>query len=372
VSALLQAELFKQRSTRTNLGFLLVMLTLILFAVVLHSLGLNAGSLASRDDQMHVFGWGGLGSLFAGLVGAMSITGEIRHGTIRPTFLVMPRRGRVIAAKAVASALIGVAFGLVAEGFALGVGSAALSTRGIPVRLDGGDYAQLIAGGAVMAALWGPIGLGLGALLRNQVATLVGLFAWLLFVEGLLFGALPNAGRFLPGVAGAALAGVTTTRRPRRVSTRAASARSARRFAGGIRCNRYDIVTRSKLSSSNGRSRTSAHRSCQRGGSRGACASISGELSTPTANSGGSAARANRSSIPAVPVPRSSTRSRRRGEARATASASAGRSSIICQRYRGATRLQRASSTAPIRSRSTGRTQLVVAMARCGRRAGRR
>jgi ABC-type transport system involved in multi-copper enzyme maturation permease subunit len=209
--ALLRAELTKQRSTRTSLGLLLVMLTLILFAVVLHSLGLHTDRLVSHDDQMRVFGWGELGALFAGLAGAMSITGEFRHGTIRPTFLVTPRRSRVIAAKAATAALIGVAFGLVAEAFALGLGNGALAARGIPVQLDGGDYAQLLAGGAVAAALWGPVGLGLGALLRNQVAALVSLFAWLLFVEGLLFGLLPSAGRFLPGIAGAALAGATTT-----------------------------------------------------------------------------------------------------------------------------------------------------------------
>jgi ABC-2 type transport system permease protein len=211
MSALLRAELLKQRSTRTSVGFLLVMLGLILFAVALHSFALKANSLASHDGQMHVFGWGGLGALFAALVGAMSFTGEIRHGTIRPTFLVTPRRGRVITAKAAASALTGAIFGLLAEAFAIAIGNAALAARGIPVRLDRGDYAQLIAGGAAAAALWGPIGVGLGALLRNQVATLVGLFVWLLFIEGLLFGLLPSAARFLPGPAGAALEGVTTT-----------------------------------------------------------------------------------------------------------------------------------------------------------------
>jgi ABC-type transport system involved in multi-copper enzyme maturation permease subunit len=211
VNALLRAELLKQRTTRTSLGFFLVMLTLILFAVVLHSFGLKASSLASHDNQMHVFGWGGLGALFAALVGAMSMTSEIRHGTIRPTFLATPRRGRVVVTKALAGSFLGVVLGLVAETFAIGVGSAALNARGIPVRLDASNITQLLAGGVAAAALWGPIGVGLGALLRNQVSALVGLFAWLLFVEGLLFGLLPGAARFLPGTAGAAIAGTTTT-----------------------------------------------------------------------------------------------------------------------------------------------------------------
>jgi ABC-2 type transport system permease protein len=211
VSALLRAELLKQRTTRTNLELVSIMLALILFAGLLHSFALNASALASRDGQMHVFGWGGLGALFASLAGAMSITAEFRYCTIRTTFLITPRRGRVIAAKAGASALIGVAFGLTAEAFVIAVGNAGLRARGIPAHLNTGDYAQLLVGGAVGAALWAPIGLGVGALLRNQVATLVGLFAWVLFVEGLVFGLLANASRFLPGVAGASMAGVTTT-----------------------------------------------------------------------------------------------------------------------------------------------------------------
>jgi ABC-2 type transport system permease protein len=211
MSALLRAELLKQRTTMTNLGLLGIMLALIVFAGLLHSFALHTDELVSRDGQMHVFGWGGLGTLFAGLAGAMSITAEVRYGTIRPTFLITPRRGRVMAAKAAASALVGVVFGLVAEVFVIGIGNLAFNVRDITVQLDMGDYAQLILGGVAAAALWAPIGLGLGALLRNQVATLVGLFAWMLFVEGLLFGVLPDTGRFLPGIAGAAIAGVTTT-----------------------------------------------------------------------------------------------------------------------------------------------------------------
>jgi ABC-2 type transport system permease protein len=153
-----------------------------------------------------------LGALFAGLVGALSITGEIRHGTIRPTFLMTPRRGRVVAAKIVASGLVGIAFGLVAVGVAIGVGSAALAARGIPVALDGSDYTLMPAGGIAAAALWAAIGLGLGALLRNQVATLVAIFLWLFFVENLLLDFVPGAGRFAPGAAAAAISGLDPDR----------------------------------------------------------------------------------------------------------------------------------------------------------------
>jgi ABC-2 type transport system permease protein len=211
VSAVLRAELFKQRSTRT-LGLFGGMLCLVLFVVLLHGLGLAAGNFDSSSKQLTVlFGWGEvLGGLFAALLGAMSITGEIRHGTIRPTFLVTPWRRRVIAAKVYASMLTGAGFGLVAGAVAAGVGTAALRARAIDLRLDADDYALLVAGGAAAAALWAAIGVGLGAVVRNQVAALVGICAWLLFVENLMVGDVAGVGgigRLLPGAAGKAISG---------------------------------------------------------------------------------------------------------------------------------------------------------------------
>jgi ABC-2 type transport system permease protein len=198
VRALLRAELHKQRSTRTALGLFAAMLGLVLLAVLLHGFGLPAERVDGPSEQLTMlFGWGEfVGALFAALLGAMSITGEVRHGTIRSTFLVTPWRGRVVAAKVWASMLIGAVFGLAAGAVAAGVGTATLGARGIDVRLDGGDYLVLLAGGTAAAALWAAIGVGLGALVRNQVPTLVGICAWLLFVEGLL---VVMSGEVVPG-----------------------------------------------------------------------------------------------------------------------------------------------------------------------------
>jgi hypothetical protein len=205
-----RSELLKQRSTSTNLGLLVGMLGLVLFAELLHGVGLAAEHLDTRADQLITFGRGEfLGVLFAGLVGALSITGEFRHGTIRPTLLVTPQRGRVVAAKVVVSTVVGAGFGLAASALAAGAGAAALRMRGIDVELAGGDYALLVAGGAAAAALWAAIGVGVGAVVRGQVPTVVGICAWLLFVEGLLAGdALDlDVSRFAPGAAAEAISG---------------------------------------------------------------------------------------------------------------------------------------------------------------------
>jgi ABC-2 type transport system permease protein len=206
----LRAELFKLRSTRTSLGLLAAMTGLVLLAVILHSL-LPTHALSNRNNQLTILGRGEfLGTLFAALLGALTVTTEVRHGTIRPTFLVTPRRGRVVWAKVWASILAGVGFGLVAGAVAVAAGVVALRARGIDLRLDGGDHTLLVAGSAAAGALWAAIGVGLGALVRHQVPAVVGICAWLLFVEGLLAGDLVGLGdvfKFLPGSAAAAISG---------------------------------------------------------------------------------------------------------------------------------------------------------------------
>ena len=208
MTAAVRAELLKQRSIPTTVGLFAGMLGLVLLAVVLHGLGLSTESLADADDQLMVFGRGEfLGALFAALLGAMSVTAEVRHGTIRPTFLVTPDRRRVVAAKVVVGALIGAGFGLAASALAAAVGAGALDARAIEVQLDGGDYALLVAGGAAASALWGAIGVGVGAVVRDQVPALIGLAAWLLFVEGLFGENLTDVSKFAPGTLGMAVSG---------------------------------------------------------------------------------------------------------------------------------------------------------------------
>src|SRR5256712_9793069 len=152
MTAQLRAELLKHRSTQTTLFLFLAMVGLVALAVALHVLALGASHLSTRSDQLQVFEVGTrVGMLFAGLVGALAITAEIRYGTIRPTFLVTPRRGPALAAKLAVSGAAGIVFGLLAEGLMAGAATVGFAARGIPNHLTGGDYLQLLAGGAAAA-----------------------------------------------------------------------------------------------------------------------------------------------------------------------------------------------------------------------------
>jgi ABC-2 type transport system permease protein len=208
MTALLRSELLKLRSTRTNLALAAWMVGLVVLVVALHVLSFGVDALSRDSNQMKILGLGtSIGALFAALLGAMSITGEFRTGTIRPTFLVTPRRTRVVAAKVMASMLAGVGVGLIAEALTAGAEAAGLAARGITIELGGGDYAQLLAGGALAAALFAAIGVGVGAMVRNQVAAVVGLCVWLLFLEPLLLGDIPSAAKYAPEASAGAIAG---------------------------------------------------------------------------------------------------------------------------------------------------------------------
>jgi len=189
VTRQLRSELFKQRTTRTTVTLLAWMVGVIVLIVALHVFSLSASLLRKAADQPKVYGWGTtIGSLFAALLGAITVTAEVR--------------------KAAASALAGALVGLIAEALVSVIGSAGFAARGIHIALTAGDFAQMLAGGAAAAALWGVIGTGLGAIVRNQTGAVVGLCVWLLLVETILVANVPAAGKFSPGASAGALAGM--------------------------------------------------------------------------------------------------------------------------------------------------------------------
>jgi ABC-2 type transport system permease protein len=201
----LLSELRKMRSTRTNIGLLAGMVALILLTVLLNGFIPTKHELATHDNQHALLSAGTSAALFAALIGVMAITSEFRHGTIRPTFVVTPQRTRVIAAKVVASLLMGAVFGLAAIALSLGVGYAILGIRDIPVELGAGHLVWLMLGTPAMTAAWAALGVGLGAVLRNQVFAVIGLIIWTMVIDNLLRGLVPSIGGYTPVGASAAL-----------------------------------------------------------------------------------------------------------------------------------------------------------------------
>jgi ABC-2 type transport system permease protein len=209
MTRLVRAEFAKLRTTRFIYGLAAGMAVFAVLAVV--AVGSAAGtqgnpSLSADSLPMFVAGPVALVSGAALLLGILGMAGEFRHQTVTQTFLVTPDRGRVVAAKLIAYPLAGIALALTTLAVTAAVGTGWLAAKGITPSLLDARLGRVVGVAVLGAGLCGLVGVGVGALVRNQVAALVGTLVWVLVVEGLLMGLVnaPSLGRWLPSAAAAA------------------------------------------------------------------------------------------------------------------------------------------------------------------------
>jgi len=211
LTAQLRSELLKMRTTRTVAVLLIVAAALTLLGACVEGLSRTAAKLAEESAQRSVFSSAGSGVvLLSTLMGLIVVTSEFRYGTIRPTLLCEPRRRVVLAAKLAAAALAGLVFGLICVVVSFGAGLSIVAARNVDVVLTGPHTLALVLGPIAAGALGAMLGVALGALFRNQVGAIVAVFIYALVVDAVLFSAVPSIGRYLPGKASDALAGLPT------------------------------------------------------------------------------------------------------------------------------------------------------------------
>ena len=154
----------------------------------------------------------GLAQTVALLAGVLAVTGEFRHKTITPAVLITPRRTPLLAAKLIILAAAGLVFGLATTGTAAAIALPVLAARHIPASISGTQAAAIIAGGAIATALFAAIGVGVGAIVRNQTGAIIAVLA-LLYVAEPLLGFIPHLGAAIQryGLGGLAAATTHTT-----------------------------------------------------------------------------------------------------------------------------------------------------------------
>jgi ABC-2 type transport system permease protein len=213
MTALVRAELLKFRTTRSSLIVLLAAAALTGIAVSATVGTAEDRDLGTSSLSRNVFASALVTALIVFLVGITTVTTEWRHGTVTRTFLGTPRRGRVLLAKELWVVVLGASVFVAALLLTLAIAVPWLALDGSSFVLDG--HALSIAGRGVLAAmLWGALGVGVGSVVQNQTAALIGAVLWVLPVEALL-GALLNAldhdevRDFLPARALAAVDGTT-------------------------------------------------------------------------------------------------------------------------------------------------------------------
>ena len=119
-----------------------------------------------------------VGLLAVVALGALFITAEYRRGMIRTTFAASPRRGRVLAAKAIVIGLVTFAAGLAGAAAALPIAERKLRSAGwkssvYPVwSLTSGHGLQIVVGTAGLLAVAAILALSAGAVLRRTAGAI--------------------------------------------------------------------------------------------------------------------------------------------------------------------------------------------------------
>ena len=180
MTRLINGELIKVRTTRTALGFGAASVLLVLALVLISFL---AGDPTNVDDKRDALNVGGVLSVPLLIFGIVGATGEYRHRTIAPAVLIAPGRARLTVARLIAYMLTGLLFGAVMVVVALVVG--------LPLAGDGEDLATsdiltIAGGGLLVSVLTVALGVGVGVLVRNQVAGVVGALIWLFILSPVL------------------------------------------------------------------------------------------------------------------------------------------------------------------------------------------
>ena len=211
---LLRAEVRKVYTTKLWWGMLLGAMALTALSVVaqIASNGLRANlgpPLSSAITQKSIAGSASEAFLFSLIVGIILITTEFRHFTSRPTFLIEPHRGRVILAKMVTAIGIGILYGVVCVALAVGIMVPWLNAKGVAILWISGGVLQSLLGAVVVIAIFAVVGVGVGVMLRNQIAAVVGALAVLFVIEPLILiiPVIQNVYIYLPGAAASAITG---------------------------------------------------------------------------------------------------------------------------------------------------------------------
>jgi ABC-2 type transport system permease protein len=134
------------------------------------------------------------------ILGIIGMTQEYRHRTATPTFLTTPRRGAVVTAKLVAYALAGALLALVVVAVNYVTVAIHAGALGDAPALSGDNVAILFRS-LLALTIYAVIGVGLGALLRNQVGAIVGGLVYLFVVEPIIrqVPATSGAYKWMPG-----------------------------------------------------------------------------------------------------------------------------------------------------------------------------
>jgi ABC-2 type transport system permease protein len=192
----------KLRTVRSTYWILLILAAAMMGLAVMDGASGPVHPAPSYDPTQNALGGLGVAQLVIGILGVLTLSSEFTTGSIRATFAAVPRRGRVLAAKAATITVVTLVAGE-ALAFAAFAAFRAAAQHGVPHASLGqpGVLRAVLLGGAY-PCLIGLIGLGLAAFFRHTAGA-IAMIAGVLFVLPLVLlplGEHTAAMKFLPWI----------------------------------------------------------------------------------------------------------------------------------------------------------------------------
>jgi ABC-2 type transport system permease protein len=199
LARLLRAEFMKIRTTGTGWLFLTGFIVFTALALTINGFGSHyqlypqqgpgrAQALAQAAQARTPSGLAAIaagmmtsgqriGVIFALLLGVLIVTSEFANQTAAVTFVTVPRRTTVIRAKLAAAGCCGALFWLAGTVIAAVTTPLFLYSQHVSTSLAGWTVARSVLLNLLAFVAWGVFGLGLGAVLRSQLASVVAAIA---------------------------------------------------------------------------------------------------------------------------------------------------------------------------------------------------
>jgi ABC-2 type transport system permease protein len=192
MTRLIRTEWLKLATTRGPFAAIggVLALTALITPFAMADIGSGDRSRAADAREALAIGPGFITVLLLLLLGALAAAGEFHHRTIATTYLITPRRERILAAKLIGHATLGAV--VAGVGAAISFPIVLLIARGDHLHVASAVHlaavaVALVAGGALASVC----GVALGSILRHQTAAIVLILVWTLLVEKLFGGFFP-------------------------------------------------------------------------------------------------------------------------------------------------------------------------------------
>src|ERR1700733_12389919 len=172
LQSVVRMEWRKLRSVRSTWWTLAVFAAGMVGLAILVGLKTPAHPDPSYDPAENGFAGLAIGQLALGTLGVLALSTEFTSGSIRATFAAVPRRGRVLAAKAAVITAVTLGAGEVLAFLSFAVGQAAVPHADVHAALGQPGVLRAVLMAGAYPALIALIGLGLAALIRHTAGAI--------------------------------------------------------------------------------------------------------------------------------------------------------------------------------------------------------